>query len=187
MITYYYQLQDIPSEHFIKHVSAGSRTITFEFQWAFTAEEQLNDIYRVFTERSMNDPLVINNNTLDREYDYYTYYMDLVNKDLNTWLDTNPILPRSLMNLTKTRQVNVLNTRIAEVRQLQPIISQYLEILRWQCVVTSTGTEKTISVVEPGGWFRNGNNVYSFRFVSDKERIGKEDLSSVYIEIEVYS
>lgn len=171
---------------FTQSIRAGTKLLTLKFQWASATEEQLEMIFNAYKNISRNDPLVLKDGNFNREYDYYTYYMSLADKNLSEWLSTSPELPSSLNNLPLFKQEEILSLRIKDVVTMSPVISQLLEILRWQCTVTDEEGNKTVTVVTPGGWYRNGDPSYSFRFMSNLENIGKEDISKTYIEIEVY-
>ena len=183
--TYYYKLDVDSSETSVTQmIQAGTKTIQFDFQWAVASEEQFNLVARYLTNKANTDPLY-DDGEYDRSYDWYTYYMDLAGVDLDTWLDTNPILPHSIYGLTRSRQKSLLRLNITEAQSLQPAILLYTEVLKWQFTATVSG-DTTVGYVQPGGWYRNQDNSYSFRFLSGQTRIGKEDLSNVYIVFEVY-
>lgn len=186
MTTYYHQLESPTNDKLTQLVQVGRHTIHMDFQWAIASQEQLDMILRYIERMANSDPIVRSGHEYDRSYNYVLYYTDLAGVDLDTWLDSNPDLPKSLIGKSRDIQKTALYERISEMSALLPTINQYLEVLRWQVKVTTDGTHQTIAVVEPGGWFRNQDNTYAFRFMSEKAYIGREDLNKVYVEFEVY-
>lgn len=187
MVKYYYKLSDVSIEEtrVSKAIRVGNRTITFNFQWAISSEEQCNMVLKYLIKKANADPLLVHGN-VDRDYNWLTYYVNLIDVDLNDWLDTNPAIPFSIKEYTRERQIQVLNIRIQEAKELAAIVNQYTEVLRWQTTVTTPDTDSTSCFVELGGWNRNQDNHFAFRFLSGRQYIGRNDLNELYIEFEVY-
>lgn len=187
MVKYYYKLENISKEETAvsKAIRVGNRTITFNFQWAIASEEQCNMVMKHLVKRADTDPLSVQGN-MDRTYNWLGYYVSLADKDLNEWLDTNPSIPFSIKSLPRNRQIQILQYRIQEALSIAAIVDQYVEVMRWQVSVVSADTDPTSCFVELGGWNRNQDNHYAFRFLSGRQYIGREDLNELYIEFEVY-
>lgn len=189
MNTYIYKLSNIEindDSTTVTSIQAGPLTINVEFQWAIVSDEQFSLIVNQFAQYAAGDPLIMKDGSANRKYNYLLYYNALKNVNLDTWLDRDDIvLPMSLRGKAKYFQKEQLQKRITLCVSMMPIIMQYIEVLRWQAKVTCNG-ETTIAVVQPGGWYRNQDDLFSFRFVSDLPYIGKEDLKTVTMEIEVY-
>lgn len=172
-------------------IQVGTKRMYVKFQWATASEEQFNLIQRYLNTKAMNDPLVGDggNNT---EYDYLTYYLNAyvwLNADrsrtVDDWIRAQGVLPRSVLASDARARATLVQGRIDECVALAPVVRQYMEILRWHFTLTYNG-HTTVGVVEPGGWYRNQDREFSFRFVSDRSSIGKNDLGLVKMEFEVY-
>lgn len=186
MVAYYCPIyNDDNLDSFIQTIQVGSHVLTFHFQWAIVSEEQYKLIYRYLADKSLNDPLFIDGN-YTREYDWYDYYYNLIGKDLESWLDTKPNLPASIIGQTRNTQLMRLKNNITEVESLEPAIRLYGDILRWQFTMTSPGLTTTVGYVQPGGWYHNQNNTLSFRFASSLDTISKSTITAVTIQFEVY-
>ena len=172
-------------------IQVGTKRVYVKFQWAVASEEQFSRIERFLTTKALNDPLVGDggNNT---EYNYLQYYIDafvwineVSGRTVEDWILNQDVLPRSILTADTRARATIVQGRIDECVSLAPIVQQYNEILRWQFSLTYDG-KATVGVVEPGGWYRNQDKEFSFRFVSDRPVIGKNDLGLVTMEFEVY-
>lgn len=171
----------------VKNITVGSKTLTFTFQWAIVSEEQYNIIMRYIEGKAHADPLIVGD-VYVRDYDPMSYYLqlrDMDEEELNTWLDTDPTLPKSISLASRASQIIMLQERIAECLALEPTIQQYEEVLRWGFAMTYED-DITVGVIEPGGWYRNQDESFSFRFISDLDIIRYDDFDKVSIEFEVY-
>lgn len=174
-------------DRLVQNISVGSKTLQFTFQWASTSQEQYDIIMRFLTNRAIADPLILGD-TYVRDYDYLDYYMRLSGmreEDLEEWLAEAPPLPKSISLAPRVSQLILLKERIAMCEALQPTIDQYQEVLRWSFKMRYN-EETNVGVIEPGGWYRNQDPEFSFRFVSDLPKIQYKDLGNVTIEFEVY-
>lgn len=187
MTTYYCRL-DVNSEDTAPQaaIQAGNLLLNFDFQWAVASEEQASFVYKYLQNKAKGDPLVLSDGNYNRDYDWYSYYISLENVDLTQWLATNPILPVSLHNKEQEQLLYLLSLRIQEAVALKPVITLYSETVCWQFQCQVQGQDVITGLVKPGGWFRNQDNVFSFRFLSNLDTIGKTNLNNVYLEIEVY-
>ena len=179
-------LPDLETTTIINNVRVGSEMVQFRFQWAVASDEQYSLIMRYINTKTRSDPLN-DNGTFTYEYDYLSYYLALKDMDdieLNAWLDTNPVLPNSIVNAVRASQLLTLKGRIKESIALKPVVDQYKEVLRWQFQATYKG-QITIGFIEPGGWYRNQDPDLCFRFVSELPYIGYKDFNNVTIEFEV--
>lgn len=179
-------LPDFETTTVINNVRVGSEMVQFRFQWAVASDEQYNLIMRYINTKTRSDPLN-DNGTFTYEYDYLSYYLalkDMDDAELNAWLDTDPVLPNSIVNSVRASQLLMLKGRIKECVALKPVVDQYKEVLRWQFQATYKG-QITIGFIEPGGWYRNQDPDLCFRFVSELSYIGYKDFNNVTIEFEV--
>lgn len=184
-VYYVYEIKQPESDHDVQLVQVGDKSIELEFQWAIASAEQLTLILRKFNTMANNDPIVRHDGTLDRSYSYLEFYYGLALKDLNEWLDTNPELPRSLAEVSRSRQLTLLQGRIELCVGMMPTVTQYIEVMRWQVRVTC-GSRSTVAVVQPGGWFQNQDESFAFRFLTSLQYVGEDDLGSVIMQFEVY-
>lgn len=180
------ELPETNATNVVTNVRVGNEEVRFQFQWAIASEEQLNIILRYIDTKTKSDPLN-NDGVYTYEYDYMDYYMRLADKteqELSDWLDTNPVLPNSILSAPRPSQLLMLNNRILECRALDPVIKQYREVVKWQFVALYKG-QTTVGYIEPGGWYRNQDPEMCFRFISDLAYIGQQDFNNVTIEFEV--
>lgn len=173
------------TDAFTKLIQVGMRTLKFDFQWAIVSEEQYSLVQNHLTSRAQADPLFIEGN-FNREYDWFNYYYALRNIDISTWLDSNPILPVSIKGQPRDTQLYLINIHVEEVKALAPVINLYKDVLKWQFTMTCDTLPTTVGYVQPGGWYHNQDDSLAFRFVSELENIGKEDITKISIEFEVY-
>ena len=189
MTTYYYNMTDIDTSatKVSQVIVVGDRTLTFQFQWAVASAEQGSLVASYLINRAASDPLLNADGNYNRTYDWYEYYAALFSIDLDEWLDSNPILPVSVINANnRAQQKTVLNRNITEARTLTPIVQLYTETMRWQFQASTADLDTITGIVEPGGWFRNQDAHYAFRFHSARDYIGQGDLNELAIEFEVY-
>lgn len=179
-------LPDDNSTTIVNNIRVGRDTIRFQFQWAVASEEQYNLIMRYISTKTKSDPLN-DQGTYTYDYDYISYYLNLsqmTEQELADWLDTNPVLPNSILNAVRASQILMLKKRISECVSLKPVIDQYKEVIRWQFQATYRG-QTTVGYIEPGGWYRNQDPELCFRFVSELAYIGYKDFNNVTVEFEV--
>ena len=143
--------------------------------WDTVLQYQYDTIKNRLATMSRADPLY-SNEDYNRDYDYIAYYMALDGVNISNWLDTNPPIPNSLKTLHKETQIVKIRDRITFCKDLQPILTKYEEGLRWNIVVKDNNGVETSAVIQPGGWFRNQADDYSFVFLSTKEYVGFNDL-----------
>lgn len=170
----------------INNIQVGNDVVYFRFQWAIASEEQYNIILNYIATKTKSDPLN-DHGTYTYTYDYMNYYLNLAGmteEELGDWLDTNPVLPNSILNAVRASQLLMLKQRIQECQALEPVIAQYKEVVKWQFRATYKG-QVTVGVIEPGGWYRNQDPNLCFRFVSELDHIGRKDFNNVTIEFEV--
>lgn len=149
--------------------------LQIEGSWDTVLQYQYDIIKNRLVTMAKADPLY-DEGDYARDYDYMDYYMALDGVNLSDWLDTNPPIPNSLKTLTKETQIYILQDRIAFCKELQPVLIKYEEGLRWNVVIKDSNGVKTSAVVQPGGWFRNQADDYSFVFTSTKDHVGYDDL-----------
>lgn len=189
MNRYKFLLNDVNSEDttVLRTIQVGKHRLQFTFQWAVASDEQLQLVYRYLQTKAMSDPLKDVDGNYNRYYDWFAYYGALIGIDLSKWLDTNPVLPMSVLKqTTKEQQISVLNMYIEEAETLVPILLLYHETVLWQFRTVLDDHEQTTGLLRLGGWFRNQDNTLAFRFTSELEGIEQGDLSNVTIEFEVY-
>lgn len=179
-------LPDEDTTSVVNNVQVGKEVVRFRFQWAVASEEQYNLIMRYINTKTKSDPLN-DDGTYTYDYDYMSYYLNLATmteEELNDWLNTNPVLPNSILNSPRASQILMLQKRIEECITLKPVIDQYKEVIRWQFKATYKD-QITVGFIEPGGWYRNQDPDLCFRFVSELPYIGRNDFNNVTIEFEV--
>lgn len=170
------------------NVTVGTRTLRFTFQWAIASAEQFDAIERYLKNKANGDPLD-EGGEFNRDYDYLAFYTPLINMsddELVQWLNESSVLPRNIEQAPSiSSKLSLLHSAIAECAELDPVVRQYKEVMRWQFKMIYNN-EVTTGVVTTGGWYRNQAVNFDFRFVSDLKNIGYEDLGNVTMEFEVY-
>ena len=171
-------------------ISVGENAFEISFQWAIATEEQYSMIQNYFKRKASSDPLIITsggNTTFQQEYDYYSYYIalsGLSDAELIDWLSVAPSLPESLKNGSPENSLNLIRIRVKECEDLKEAVDLYQDVVKWQFVVSFRDKQYTGFVI-PGGWYNHQGDNVSFRFISELEDIGQNDLGNVSIEIEV--
>lgn len=176
---------DKDADSFTQIIQVGSHLLTFEFQWAIVSEEQYALISRYLTNKSSNDPLIVSGE-YDRTYNWFDYYYALVGKDLDEWLDSNPLIPVSLSGKPRSTQKQLLNIYITEAQSLEPAIRLYTDIIKWQFTMAGPDVDTAVGYVQPGGWYHNQDNTLAFRFISELDNIDRDTISEVTLQFEVY-
>lgn len=169
-----------------KEITVGPYNLSMRFQWAVASEEQYNILRGYINNKTRSDPMLIEG-AYTYDYDYMAYYLALADKteeELNSWLDTDPVLPLSISTASRASQLIMLKNRIKECTALEPVFAQYEEVIKWQFHLSFDG-ETNVGVIEPGGWYRDQDSRLCFRFVSELTRIGRDDFDNVTMEFEV--
>lgn len=152
--------------------------------WDTVLQYQYDVIKKQLIAMAKADPLNDNGEYI-RDYDYIDYYMALVGVNLENWLVSNPVIPNDIKNAPLATQIFILQERIAFCQDLQPILQKYEEGLRWNVNVTDSNGITTAAVIQPGGWFRNQADDYSFSFLSTKSHVGIDDLPYVTMVVRI--
>jgi len=187
--TYQYTISDPNATTFTQQWSVGNHKLKAEFLWSIVTQEQSDILERNIRAASQSDPLQTATFGYNRDYDYVTYYTSLSGVDLTAWLGTNPDLPVSIINKSQAQQITIIEDRIATCTSLASLRAQFREAMRWQITITETvdGVNVvTVTVLEPGAWFRYQDNNWAIRYTSTLDYIGKGDLGTATIEFEVF-
>lgn len=164
-------------------ISAGNRLLTFQFRWDDANEEQYQIVAQALKARRDADPLLKKDSVdIIRDYDYLDYYTSLP-KDID--LEELEEYPQSIRKLSEAQQIMELESRRDEAVELQKLLLVYEQQLVWNVrIVDDTGVEKT-GAVRPGGWIGNQDIDWRVRFATLLTQVGKNDLSKVYVEMEI--
>lgn len=183
---------DIPEDNiddsFELVVSVGSKSITMSFLWDNAAEEQYNELVQACKVESQSDPLK-EVGYYNKDYDYIEYWEQFRNMSQQQRLDwcKNPTWapPASFSGLSPERQVVLIGEHLEDTQEATRRLTVFKECMRWQVKADYEG-DIDVAVVQTGGWYRQQNSIYAFRFVSSLDEIGRDDLKTVTIEFEVY-
>lgn len=168
----------------VKHnIVVGNRQLMVSFQWATASEEQASIVARYLKTMAESDPL-LSYGAIVRDYSYLEYYLNIP-ENIEAWLDTEPALPQSIAHVPRVSQVILIRQHKETCQSLLPIVNQYKECMRWQFKLTYEDEVNT-GVVETGGWYRDQDSSFSFRFLSGLNYIGRDDLGQVTMQFEVY-
>lgn len=193
MNLYTYKLSKTDEDSFVVQLSAGKHEMRLSFLWAIANQEQYDMIKRQLTRMADNDPLLGKGGVIIHNYNYVEYYLEMKGKsdaEIGAWVtDTEVPHPQSIINMSSTGEdvrptINMIKERILECEEIESVLLHYKEVLRWQVSVSVDSDSPTVAAIQPGGWYRRQENVM-FRFVSDREAIGKEDLPYVTLQIGV--
>lgn len=176
----------VDSDNFSFESDIGdSFSITVSAQWDTVLQYQYDLIEDGLKTKAYSLPL-IKKGEMIRDYDYLEYYLQFASEDFN-WIewwattDTKPFDVRS-MGLAQARYL--IKERAGFCKELRPIVTKYEEGLRWNITVEDTYGGTSTAVIQPGGWFKNQDFNYSYRFVSEKARIGHDDIPYVRMIVE---
>ena len=159
-----------------QEISAGSHALLFTFQWPEDEQTQYNVLEQNIQNAAHNDPLVLADGNYKRDYDYVDFWL---HADLEATIEW----PLSMLNKTSEGRGTYLQEKQAECLVLDELRDQYKELLFWN-FTCDDGDKITTGILHLGGWFCYGERgTYRFRFVSEKEEIGRNDLSYVQIEV----
>ena len=185
MKKYEFKLQDT-SDDFTTAVQVGTHAASLRCTWAIASNEQSDILEKSIREASLRDPLISRDKmTISRAYDWVEFYYNIRYADLEQWFNTADMIPQSITGMSTSQAVSVIQQRVVIAESTVNLRTLYKETLRWQ--FTWKGDEDTITgFIQPGGWYRWQDRSYAFRFVSDREYIGKDDLPYIKVEIEVY-
>lgn len=154
-------------------LQAGALTLNCEFKWPEDVQEQYDKWMRMITEARNADPLVDNMGGRDAEYDYLSFYLDT---DFETY--EGP-WPSSLLAASDKQER--LKERIEQCTSLKHITDKLEELLRYTCVINGN----TVIMVNTGGWYSGPEGAtWRVRFTSPRERITRETLQYVTIEVD---
>lgn len=162
--------------------------------WDTTLQYQYDIIMEKLYQMQQSQPLK-KDNILLRAYDYVEYYTGKngPSEDFSYWWNhwanlpyyKDVGIPFDVRNMNEATARNFLASRIELCMGLKPILKRYRDGLRWNLIVEDNRGGRTSAVLQPGGWFKNSALDYSFKFVSDKEHIGHDDLAQVIMITEV--
>ena len=188
MTRYYTTINEVTDTDFVKTVQAGSKSFTLHFVWDEASEEQWDILYRGLKDRASSDPLITDElATINRDYDWIDYMLSLpANTALEEALEAGMEYPQSIRNLSISGKVNQLIEWRDEAEELEKVRDAWDRCRYWHCtIITEVGEEFTCDVV-PGGYMHNQSSEWKFQFMSDLERIGKDDLTkmTIYAEVE---
>lgn len=181
-----YNYQFMGSESVL--LSVGEHNLTFSFTWPAVIQDQVDIVEKRVTDMSTNDPL-IGGEGMNRSYDYIDYYTSIPDfgAGMEEWWTEQTMIPSSLRNTSTSAVYSVLTSRKALCTQMKAYISELSEMLYWTAEVVDENNEVTVAPVIPGGWYRNQDEQYAFRFTSEMDNIGQDDLARTSLEVEVYS
>lgn len=157
-------------------IQVGRLLFLFTFTWPENETDEYNQFMRNLSRMAASDPLVKGSDFI-RNYDYVQYYIDFPEE-----ITEDTILPQSLKGHTEEEIMQIVAERKEEVSALKIVLDEYRQLMVWDFSYTLNGVVNT-GILRTGGWYKGEN--YRFRFVSNKEEIGVEDLAYVTIEFEV--
>lgn len=168
-------LQDIKTSPNDQEFAAGDYTLSFTFSWPENEQIQYDNLQTNLYNAAHNEPLEDAQGNYVRDYDYIDYWLS-VTEHTTLW-------PTSMRNLSEQGKQEYIEEKQYECLTLKELKDQYEELLQWNFVCTD-GDKTTTGLLHLGGWFCYAENGYMFRFVSDKETIGQDDLKYVRIEVQ---
>ena len=155
------------------NAACGDWNLSITLRWPESIQEVWDEAAASLSQLGNSDPLVTRMG-YRRDYNYVQLYSSIEDKE--AFLAQKEGIPLSIQNAPADKRMDLLEGRITECRMLAQYLSELKEHLKWLATVVDQYGEKTEAVVEPGGWFNNQTNDYSFKFFSDKGYIGFDDL-----------
>lgn len=176
---------------------AGTIRFTCTFSWNTENQEQWDAFERAIETLAKTDPLVEEGKPYDRTYDYIDWYMQFddcslqeavtgdVYKEYRERLQSMTAIPNSIRKYDFDNQLlyaDVVIPRLEACRTLDARRTLYKECAVWQCKLSYENDTRVVRVV-PGGWAYNQDNIFRFRFTTNKDTIGYDDLNLVSLEV----
>lgn len=186
MDKYYARLNEVPSLDFTQAFSAGTHILNIRFLWDEANEEQYLIVKRALDDRALADPLVKDDGTIIKDYDWVEWYSSLP-IDIEEALQNGMEYPQSLRYLDIHSRALALQQYKLEAEELKVLLEPYLNQLVWHCTIWEE-TQPTVIVtadMRPEGWIHDQDFGWRVRFASDLTQVGKNDLLNVRLEFEV--
>lgn len=168
-------LQNTDTTSSQQEISAGSHNLLFTFSWPVNEQTQFDTLETNIKAAANNDPLVLEDGNYKRDYDYVDFWLHADVAETTIW-------PLSAMNKTEAGKQAYIQEKQAECLVLDELREQYKELLFWN-FTCDDGEKVTTGLLHLGGWFCYNEGSYSFRFNSEKEEIGINDLGYAQIEV----
>lgn len=181
MIPYEYRIE---SEDNIT-LNVGSHRLDIEWRWNDVVQEQYDTFTKQINVTRKLDPMISDNGSIIRDYDYLNYYTQTVPQEVTeqeAWLASQTVLPESI----RRDGINRLRTNVELANALVIYQEELLERLHYQAIITDETSEKTVADVIIGGWYRNQDQRYAFKFDADINNIRQNQLNLVTMRFEVY-
>lgn len=170
--------------------AVGDHTLNAELRWPIVEQALWDDYSRQLTDAASSDPLVNSDmSVVDRNYDYVKYYTETVPQEQDkrqAWWSMQDIVPSSLVGKTYGQVASELQSRVILAQGMAVYEQELKEALHYQAVVKNELQEITVCDLIPGGYYRNQDRAWGLRFLSPDAEIGRDRLSHVTVEIEVY-
>lgn len=179
---YEVELPEAPGASLTLPTKAGDWSFTIEFRWPSEIQEMWDEFQAVVSKLGSDDPLITPMG-FQRDYDYVQFYSNI--DDPEGFLQKKEDIPLSIANMSEEKKLDELTRRIVECNALASYETELQEHLKWLAVVTDQFGNVTVATVEPGGWYLNQSDDYSFKFYSEKEYIGYNDLQYTSLIIRV--
>lgn len=121
-----------------------------------------------------------------RDYDYFDFFLSLPSYiDVYVANPKNP-LPQSVLKLDGIEaRIAKLKDLIAEAKEIYKVWSAYDKQLYWHCKITDDEAYSHACDVLSGGYVNNQSAQYAIRFLSDLDRVRKDDLMKCVIQLEI--
>lgn len=189
MALYTSSLESISLDNSVSRTfNAGGTVLYATFRWCTENQEQWDSFESYIARLPKSDPLYKSGEAYDRSYDWIDFYLafeGMTAGQMVDYLKSLDFVPKSLMKYDWDSELfpGILETRLARAQDLVVYRNLFKECGVWQCIITYNGSPRVARVV-PGGWACNQDNVFRFRFTSEREVIRYDDLP--YVTLEVY-
>lgn len=171
------------SFQFLQGMTFGTQSCDVVFTWDDTIQEQYNEYNTSVVIAAENDPLIDTDGKLNRSYNYLDYYLSIDKNHIKEWLLNPPAeFPTSLKGVSIDTQETMVAERILLCENISQILSQYDDILQWYLTITYKG-ETFQGKLLPGAIFRNNENTFTLEVISDRAKVGRNDLAYVTFRI----
>lgn len=180
-------LPDNTEDYFEIVTSAGGYKLNISFRWPTAIQEQADIVYREWKNLAASDPILVDG-YYDRDYDYIDYYSTIpyaTAEQIEEWLEEQTALPHSLELLSMQQKIVQIRQRCLQCSDFVKLRDTLEQLLCWEVTVSSSD-EKYVCLLRSGGWNNNQSDTFSWAFYSAKNTVGKGDLASTVMIIEVY-
>ena len=167
-------------------LTAGDHSLECVFQWPDEVQTQLDTLQRIIDGYAKSDPIIKEDGSYDRNYDYIDYYTSIPDygSGMVEWWEEQTEVPQSLYK--SDFPYTLLTQRKELCMELNAYLNDLQDMLVYQCIIKDETGYKSVMSVRPGAYCCWRDTAWSLRFTSNLEQIGKDDLDKTTVEVLIY-